>query len=62
MKKTPMKPTCLSCEYFDGGGLRQIEKAQVSRTVLYGDCLNPQSPRFETTSAKTCDFFFLSTT
>lgn len=49
---------CVHCEYFDGGGARKVERAIASGEVLHGDCLNSLSPRFETTSAMTCDHFF----
>lgn len=54
--------TCAFCEYFDGGGMRRVQCArQPGAEILHGDCLNRHSPRFETTSDKTCDFFFADT-
>ena len=51
--------TCSWCEYFDGGGLNQVLRAREADAALEGDCLCPQSPRFQTTSKMTCEAFVL---
>lgn len=55
------KNICSYCEYFDAGGLAKAERSRASGELLHGDCLNSLSPRFETTSAMTCDHFFADT-
>jgi len=50
---------CLYCEFFDGGGGSKVKSSRETGKLLHGDCLNFKSPRFETTSAKTCSVFFL---
>lgn len=42
--------SCAYCEYFDGGGQKKVEKAIKDADQLAGDCLNTQSPRFQTNS------------
>lgn len=49
--------TCAHCEYFDGGGEAAVLHAIKSGEILYGDCLNNASPRFETVSVDTCPCF-----
>lgn len=49
--------SCLTCEYFDGGGLKVITRAAEDSTLLHGDCLNRRSPRFETNSDFHCDMW-----
>ena len=48
-------PLCGNCEYFDGGGM------QPNGTWMHleGDCLNNESPRFQTNQSQT--FFPCST-
>ena len=52
--------SCAYCEYFDGGGARNVERAQNSGGELHGDCLNKCSPRFQTYAIQTCGQFLAS--
>jgi hypothetical protein len=54
--------TCTGCEYFDGGGQRAVQRAIESDTPIHGDCLNRQSPRFQTWSNETCPAWSESST
>ena len=49
--------SCAWCEYFDGGGLAAVQRAREGGRVVHGDCLNPSSRRFGTTSDDSCAFF-----
>lgn len=48
---------CARCEYFDGGGEAIVQQALDGLKIVNGDCLNSQSPRFQTTSHDTCASF-----
>ncbi len=53
---------CAYCEHFDGGGEKLVRTAREEHAkVLHGDCLCNRSPRFETTSDETCNYFFRDT-
>lgn len=52
--------TCSFCEYFDGGGMRLVEDARIKGISLVGDCLNSDSPRFQTSSLDTCACFYVA--
>lgn len=41
------RETCRHCEYYDDG-------TGAKRTAAIGDCLNPLSPRFQTTPGDSC--------
>lgn len=50
---------CAACEFFDGGGETRVRRAVETGQRLGGDCLNPRSPRFQTSSLDTCAEFAL---
>lgn len=49
---------CMNCEYFDGGGEKEVLAARAGEKVVHGDCLNTKGTSFETSSSDSCAFFY----